>query len=288
VDNSQMSEEMLKTIEDLLTINKIPKIGLNEIKVSKIIGEGGQAKVYLGTYQGKKVAVKILSEIDMKCLAHEIVILSNLNHPNIPKFHGIVLESKIIGMVMQYIAGKPLDEVIKTISKEVRMKVLKSVGSALMYVHSINFIHRDLKPENVLVEDDTNNVYLIDFGIAKVITSVDATMTRAKGTVHYLAPETFDVAELTEDKEIISYITTKVDVWAFGCIISYLFSGFLPWCNKYKDNVTVIQKLLMKKQTFPIPDNLDENIKKVVEMATNIEYSKRATMEELGKFIENI
>jgi len=289
VDNVEITEEMIETIEELLKINNIKKISLSEIKVTKKIGEGGQAKVYRGTYEGSHVAVKILSEIDMKCLAHEIVILSNLNHPNIPKFFGIVLQDKLIGIVCELIYGKSLDEYqMKNIKKEDKIKILKSFGSALTYVHSINFIHRDLKPENILIENDTFNVFLIDFGIAKVITSADATKTRAKGTIHYLAPETFDISELTEEKEIISSITTKVDVWAFGCIISYLFSGSLPWCNKYKDNNVLIQKLLMKKEKFPVPVNIeDENIVKIVELATNVDFEKRASMSELQNIIEN-
>jgi serine/threonine protein kinase len=289
VDNVEITEEMIETIEELLKINNIKKISLSEIKVTKKIGEGGQAKVYRGTYEGSHVAVKILSEIDMKCLAHEIVILSNLNHPNIPKFFGIVLQDKLIGIVCELIYGKSLDEYqMKNIRKEDKIKILKSFGSALTYVHSINFIHRDLKPENILIENDTFNVFLIDFGIAKVITSADATKTRAKGTIHYLAPETFDISELTEEKEIISSITTKVDVWAFGCIISYLFSGSLPWCNKYKDNNVLIQKLLMKKEKFPVPVNIeDENIVKIVELATNVDFEKRASMSELQNIIEN-
>jgi len=225
----------------------------------------------------------------MKCFAHEIVILCNLNHPNIPKFYGIVIENNTIGYVCQYIVGKPLDEIIKKMKDEHKVKVLKSIGSALNYIHSINFIHRDLKPENILVEDETFHVFLIDFGIAKVITFSDATRTRAKGTVHYLAPETFDVADLTPNREIISDITTKVDVWAFGCIISYLFGGKLPWTNKYKDNMGIIQKLLMNKTKFPIPDNIENNeIRKIIEMATYVDFKSRASMPELQKIIDTI
>ena len=88
--------------------------------------------------------------------------------------------------------------------------------------------------------DDNMNFYLIDFGIAKVMTNMIDTLTRAKGTIYYLAPETLEVAELTEKEEIVSKITTKVDVWAYGCIVSYLFSGVLPWTNKYKDNAQAI------------------------------------------------
>ena len=97
------------TIKELMEINKIPKIHLKDIKLKKKIGEGGQAKVYRGTYKDEEVAVKVLEEVDWKCLAHEIVIISNLHHQSIPKFYGIILEDGIIGLVNKYISGKPLD-----------------------------------------------------------------------------------------------------------------------------------------------------------------------------------
>jgi len=287
---NNINQEIFATVNQLLEINNINKISINQLKIEKKIGEGGQAKVYKGDYLGATVAIKVLAEIDLKCLAHEIVILGNLNHPNIPKFYGMVLEQDFIAIVIQYIFGKTLDKFnFSSFDHKQKVKILKCICSALYYVHSVKFIHRDLKPENILIEENSMNVYLIDFGIAKVITDQNYTLTRAKGTVYYLAPENFDIEELSDDQEIICYVTTKVDVWAFGCITSFLFSSILPWTNRYKDSSVVIQDLLMKKTAFPIPDSIkDTEIKRIIQLSTNTDYKKRATMQDLKSIIDKI
>jgi serine/threonine protein kinase len=246
--------QLMNTVKELIEINKIPKIPFKDIIVKKKVGEGGQAKVYLGEYKNLEVAVKILQDIDHKCLAHEIVIISNLKSECIPNFYGLVVEEDMIGFVTKLIDGKPLDEYkFIDFDEALKFKIMIKLASTLKYLHENTFVHRDLKPENMML-DSKYNFYLIDFGIAKVMTNMIDTLTRAKGTIYYLAPETLEVAELTEQDEIISKITNKVDVWAFGCIMSYLFSGILPWISKYADQASVIQKLLLKKAEFPIPE----------------------------------
>lgn len=286
---SNDKHNITETIKELMEINKIPKIQLKDIKLKKKIGEGGQAKVYRGTYKEEEVAVKVLEEVDWKCLAHEIVIISNLHHTCIPKFYGIVLEEGIIGLVNKYITGKPLDEYkISDFNEKQKLAIVKSLANALCYIHENKFIHRDLKPENIMI-DNNLNFFLIDFGIAKVVTGENNAYTRAKGTVHYLAPETLDVAELNESEEIISSITTQVDVWAFGCIASYLFAEKLPWCNKYLDNSATIQKLLIQKKEFPVPADLiathkyanEELIVKIIKGCTLIDITKRFNMNKV-------
>lgn len=292
VDKNNITE----TIKELMVINKIPKISLKDIKLKKKIGEGGQAKVYRGTYQGEEVAVKVLEEVDWKCLAHEIVIVSNLHHECIPKFFGIVLDEGIIGLVNKYISGKPLDEYnISEFNEKQKTKIIKSLADALAYLHSNNFIHRDLKPENIMLDSDLN-FYLIDFGIAKVVTNTIEMATRAKGTIHYLAPETLDVAELTETEEIVSIITPKVDVWAFGCIVSYIFSEKLPWCNQYLDNSAIIQKLLLTKKPFPLPQKeiskdkytKAEEILKIISLCTVNDHNKRSDMKTIKAMTDKL
>ena len=257
-DNKLAKEERLKlmnTIMELMTINNIPRIPLTEIKFNKKVGEGGQAKVYKAIYKEEEVAVKILDDIDHKCLAHEIVILSNLKHECIPNFFGLILDEEIIGFVNKYINGKPLDEYkFVDFEENLKVKIINNLANTLLYIHENTFIHRDLKPENMMLDNDMN-FYLIDFGIAKVMTNMIDTITRAKGTIYYLAPESLEAAELTDKDEIISKITTKVDVWSFGCIVSYIFSGMLPWTNKYKDNISAIQKLLVSSTEFPVPES---------------------------------
>jgi len=281
--------DLEQTIKDLMEINHIKKIPLKEINLKKKIGEGGQAKVYRGTYNNEEVAVKVITEVDWKCLAHEIVILSNLKHISIPKFFGIVLDNKIIGLVFKYISGKTLDEYdIKNFSGPQKLKMIKDIAESLLYIHQNKFIHRDLKLENIMIDNDLKT-FLIDFGIAKVCTNGISNMTRAKGTLHYLAPETLEAADLTETEDIICIVTNKVDVWAYGCIVSYLFSGFLPWCSDYRDNEVIIQKLLLTKNAYPVPKNIkDENIRKIIKMSTEVEFSVRASMDDIVAFLSKI
>lgn len=281
--------QLMNTVKELISINNIPKIPFKDIVVKKKVGEGGQAKVYLGEYKNGDVAVKILEDIDHKCLAHEIVILSNLKHECIPNFYGLVAEDDMIGFVTKLIDGKPLDEYkFIDFDENLKIKIMTKLANTLKYLHDNTFIHRDLKPENMML-DSKMNFYLIDFGIAKVMTNMIDTITRAKGTIYYLAPETLEVAELTEQDEIISKITTKVDVWAFGCIMSYLFSGILPWISKYADQASVIQKLLLKKAEFPIPETQikEKNYKnhdliiKIIRDCTVADSDKRVSMKDL-------
>ena len=282
------TENFLQTVEKIVDINHIKKIQLEEIKIIKKIGEGGQAKVYMGMYDEKKVAVKLMKNVDYKCFAHELVILALLEHENIPKFYGIIREKNLLSLVFEFIEGKTLDQFkISEFSTEQKYNIIYQLTSCLEYIHNKKFIHRDLKPENIML-DNKGQIHLLDFSIAKVITNSEFTLTRAKGTLNYLAPECLELSEISEDQQIISKITSKVDVWAFGCIVSYLFSGFVPWSDKYKDLPPIIQQILMKKLPFSIPKNIeDKNIIKIIQMSTEVDVDKRKNMKDIKEFMDS-
>ena len=282
------TENFLQTVEKIVDINHIKKIQLEEIKIMKKIGEGGQAKVYMGMYDEKKVAVKLMKNVDYKCFAHELVILALLEHENIPKFYGIIREKKVLSLVFEFIEGKTLDQFkISEFSTEQKYNIIYQLTSCLEYIHTKKFIHRDLKPENIML-DNKGQIHLLDFSIAKVITNSEFTLTRAKGTLNYLAPECLELSEISEDQQIISKITSKVDVWAFGCIVSYLFSGYVPWSDKYKDLPPIIQQILMKKLPFSIPKNIeDKNIIKIIQMSTEVDVDKRKNMKDIKEFMDS-
>ena len=283
----QNTENFLQTVEKIVDLNHIKKIQLEEICLIKKIGEGGQAKVYMGTYQNEKVAVKLMKNVDYKCFAHELVILALLDHENIPKFYGIIREKNVLSLVFEFIEGRTLDQFkISEFTTEQKYNIIYQLTSCLEYIHSKKFIHRDLKPENIML-DNQGKIHLLDFSIAKVITNAEFTLTRAKGTLNYLAPECLELSEISEDQQIISKITSKVDVWAFGCIVSWLFSGYVPWSDKYKDLPPIIQQILMKKIPFSIPKNIeDKNIIKIIEMATQVDVNKRKNMKEIKDFLD--
>ena len=283
----QNTENFLQTVEKIVDLNHIKKIQLEEISLIKKIGEGGQAKVYMGTYQNEKVAVKLMKNVDYKCFAHELVILALLDHENIPKFYGIIREKNVLSLVFEFIEGRTLDQFkISEFTTEQKYNIIYQLTSCLEYIHSKKFIHRDLKPENIMLNNQ-GKIHLLDFSIAKVITNAEFTLTRAKGTLNYLAPECLELSEISEDQQIISKITSKVDVWAFGCIVSWLFSGYVPWSDKYKDLPPIIQQILMKKIPFSIPKNIeDKNIIKIIEMATQVDVNKRKNMKEIKDFLD--
>ena len=288
MDDDKNTENFLQTIEKIENINYIKKIQVNELKLMNKIGEGGQAKVYMGMYENNKVAVKLMKNIDYKCFAHELVILAFLNHVNIPKFYGIVREKNLISLVFEFIEGKTLDQYkVTDFTKEQKYHMIYELASSLEYIHSQKFIHRDLKPENIMLGKD-GHIYLIDFSIAKVLTNSEFTLTRTKGTLNYLAPECLEPTEINEDQQIISKVTAKVDVWAFGCIVSWLFSGLVPWSDKYTNTPAIIYQVLYKKVPFSIPKNIeDNNICKVIQMSTEIDVDKRSSMTEIKKFLED-
>jgi len=294
MDPQQSDEQLFEmACKDLIDINNIRKILPEELIVSKskknIIGEGGQARVFKGEFEKQQVAVKVLSNIDWKSLSNELIIVSNLNHENIPKFYGIVIEKKYIQLVFQYIDGNTLDTFnVNKLDEKQKLHIAKSICNAIDYIYKYKFIHRDLKTENIMI-DKNFHVYIIDFGISKVLTNLDTTKTRAIGSTFYVAPEVFCDGDYDDDDNYVSTITHKVDVWAFGCILSYLFSGYTPWTPKYMALEPVVQANLIKKVPFPIPDNIEnKNIIKIIEMATVIDYTKRADITEIKKIMDKL
>ena len=145
--------ETKKLIQDIAKIKKNQKQilcplrkKLEQINLIKKIGEGGQAKVYMGTYENQKVAVKLMKNVDYKCFAHELVILAFLEHENIPKFYGIVREKNVLSLVFEFIEGKTLDKFkISDFSTEQKYNIIYQLTSCLEYIHNKKFIHRDLK-----------------------------------------------------------------------------------------------------------------------------------------------
>ena len=287
MERDKNTESFIQTVQKIEDINHINKIKLQDLKILNKIGEGGQAKVYMGTYENHKVAVKVMKNVDYKCFAHELVILAFLEHKNIPKFYGIVREPDVLCLVFEFKEGKTLDKYkVTEFTKDQKYNIIYQLACCLEFIHSRKFIHRDLKPENIILGKD-GFIYLIDFSIAKVLTNAEYTLTRTKGTLNYLAPECLDPSEMSEDREIISKVTAKVDVCAFGCIVSWFFSGFIPWSDKYNDSPAIIQQILLKQYPFSIPNNIkDNNIIKIIQMATEVDSNKRASMTEIKNIME--
>ena len=288
ISESASLSEMKNIINSLIEINKINKILMSDLVILKNIGEGAQSKVYEGYYNRNHCAIKMLHNVDYKSFMSELVIMSHLNHPSIPKFYGIVNDDKNISIVTEYIKGETLDNIkLLDLNYDTKLKIIKDIGNVLEYMHVNHMIHRDLKPGNTLI-DSNNKTYLIDYGIAKICANKKNVMTSTKGTLNYLAPESFEIKNLTENEEVISIVSPKVDVWAFGCLISYIFSGEIPWEKELNGNNNIAYfKQLINQKDFPIPASISNmpKICELIKLCTIIDENRRISMTELNDIL---
>ena len=142
---------------------------------------------------------------------------------------------------------------------------------------------------------EDGSLKLIDFGVAKIASHTSTYTTLQKGTVPYMPPEQFQIDfNKYEDPNIEDIkpvmICTKSDVWSLGVMTSEIFIGILPYYNinnNKRPSEYVIIKRLMDKIPFPIPNNLDDNIKNIVQKATMINIGDRASSKEIKELFEN-
>ena len=288
--STTFSENELKNdISNLISINNIKKISENELTFSKLIGEGAQSKVYEGYYIRHHCAIKVLKKVDYKSFMSELVIMAHLSHPTIPQFYGVVFENKNISIVTEFITGETLNNKLPELNFTSKLNILKDIAKVLEYMHVNNIIHRDLKPENIIL-DKKNKPYLIDYGISKICANKKNVLTQTKGTLNYLAPESLEVKNFTENEEVISIVSPKVDVWAFGCLMSYIFSGETPWekilnekKGKYYSNISYFKNII-NQMDFPIPNSI-LHLKKICELiklCTIVDENRRISMTEVN------
>ena len=211
-------------------------------------------------------------------------IVGNI-HPAIVKFYGVWKQSKRICFVFELINGKDLTVVYKQMSDKRKLEVIIEMCDILAALHKHKLIHRDIKPNNIMIDNDTGKVRIIDFGTVKIAKNETTFTVNQKGTDNYMSPELIQIIELEGDDESDTChfsVSPKVDVWAIGCVISELFSGYIPWTNLTgKNNANAVRMNLKKKKPFPIPNEItNPGISDLIKSATAINLEERVGMEE--------
>ena len=188
------------------------------------IGQGGMGTIYKGydTALKRDVAIKMLTEAKLGTegrsrLLHEAQAIAQLSHPNIITVYDVGEYEKSPFIVMAYVEGANLYDHPPRDIKEV-VVVMQQVCAALAHAHDNGIIHRDLKPENVILTAD-GNVKLMDFGLARSISSRLTTEGTILGTVFFLAPEQ------AQGKPI----DPRSDLYSLGVMLYELTTGELPF-----------------------------------------------------------
>lgn len=196
------------------------------------IGQGGMGDVYLAQHQllQKKVAVKILpAEFtrDPESVARfrrEAVAAARLEHPNLVQVHDVGEENRCHYIVMQYVEGKSLEELIEetrgAIDPKEAARIIRDTALGLKFAHEQGIIHRDIKPSNVLISN-TGAVKITDFGLAlEPGSSTRLTQAGAiMGTPHFLSPEQANGDRATE----------RSDLYSLGVVFYNLVTGDKPF-----------------------------------------------------------
>lgn len=213
----------------------------NRYRLLDQIGEGGMANVYLAqdTILERKVAIKVLrgdlshDEIFVKRFQREALAATTLEHPNIVQVYDVGEEQGYHYIVMEYVEGKTLKQLIKQhgpLSVGEVIDVMEQLVSAVEHAHSRHVIHRDIKPQNVMVRSD-GEVKLTDFGIALAQNASQLTQTNSiMGSVHYLAPE------LAKGQSA----SVQSDIYALGIVMFELLTGTIPFAGDSAVNIALM------------------------------------------------
>ncbi len=194
------------------------------------IGDGGMAAVYkaLDLKLNRVVAIKILRDsyaADPQFLARfkrEAEQAASLNHPNIVRVFDVGDEGDVHYIVMEYVEGYSLKDVIVAEAPLPISRALEfgaQIADGIGYAHSTGLIHRDIKPQNILI-DTSGRVKVTDFGIAKSATA--STLTEAGitlGTVHYFSPE--------QAKGLP--VMPQSDIYSIGVVLYEMLTGRIPF-----------------------------------------------------------
>lgn len=189
------------------------------------LGHGGFGTVWLAmdTQLDRTVALKLAHAPDgetQQRMLREARALAAVHHPNCVRVYDIVEDVDGLGIVMEYIDGRPLSDVVGDgpLDDVAAGRLWSTMAGALSDAHAKGVLHRDVKPANVLV-DGNGIAHLIDFGIAR--TKGDATLTAAgmmMGTPDFLAPETASTG----------IATPASDAWQLAATVSYALTGQPP------------------------------------------------------------
>ena len=246
------------------------KVFGNRYEIGEMIGTGGMADVYIGEDQrlSRKVAVKVLrSDLarDPSFVARfrkEALAAAGLNHPGIVAVYDSGEEGANSYIVMELVNGHTLREEISKstpLTVDRSLEIIEGVLAALSYSHSNGIIHRDIKPGNIMLTD-SGDVKVMDFGIARAMDDIGATMTstwNVVGTAQYLSPEqaTGEAADL------------RSDIYSVGCLLYELVAGQPPFTG----DTPVAIAYQHVSSDFPLPSainpELNENIDKIVTVA---------------------
>ncbi len=242
--------------------------------IDKIGQPGGMAVVYKAKHQSleviraiKKLHFHLTSNASIiKRFENEAKALSILEHPNIVKVYDFFREDDSYYLIMEYVDGPSLAEVLKksALSEKVALEYLKQILSTMAFAHSKKILHRDIKPSNILI-DSKGNIKVVDFGIAKMMDRKGLTSTGfTMGSPWYMPPEQIIGHDLDE----------RSDIYSLGITLFEMLTARVPFDD------TSEYKIYEKHQKEAIPFLKDINKKLSADLDAIIQKATAKNIED--------
>jgi len=211
-----------------------------------VLGRGADSAVYRVRRRGDDYALKMLNRpiIDgdqvAEAFRREAALLARIDHPGVPKVYDVGVADGRPYLVMEFLAGQSLAQVLATTELAERQLVLLAadVAAALAAAHRTGVVHRDIKPTNIMITDD-GRARLIDFGLAALGHGERADGSTV-GTLDYSAPEQTGMLNRPVDG--------RSDLYACGVVMFQCATGVLPF------QAADLGELIAMHATVPAPD----------------------------------
>lgn len=233
----------------------MPKIIYDTYELLEQLGQGGMGVVYKARHVrlGKLFAVKRLweqfntAEKVKELFFSEGKFQAQLQHHNIVQVSDLFKYENSYYIVMEYIEGRTLSEIIKNevgpIERKRAINLFRQILEGVAYIHSQPkpIIHRDLKPLNVLVTND-DTVKITDFGIAKELEDGEGSSTTMKGTPTYMSPEQI------MDPESVDI---RTDIYSLGMTFYEMLCAKTPFSGNQSTTPTAVYTQVINDQVPP-------------------------------------
>lgn len=201
------------------------------------LGEGGMGVVYKAedTKLERIVALKFLptntitGAEEKKRFEREAKAAAALNHPNIATIHAIEEHDDVIFIVMEFIDGKELRQIIKSEipNSQSTIEHAIQISEGLKAAHEKGIMHRDIKSTNIMLTEK-GQIKIMDFGLAKIADGAQLTKDHSTlGTAAYMSPEQVRGEPVDQ----------RTDIWSFGVVLYEMLTGQLPFGGEYEQAV---------------------------------------------------
>ncbi|OCH86823.1 kinase-like protein [Obba rivulosa] len=250
---------------------------------------GGFANVYMGTYEGRQVAIKVVRAAEipemntahaqiLKDICKEAIVWKYLRHPNVTPFYGIDTTMFPVSFVCQWMPHDTVNAYLCERPAANRIKLLSDVAEGVNYLHSMDCLHGDLKGSNILISSK-HEACLSDFGLATLrrgdsSANVAAT-SMTSGTFRWTAPELLDPEKFGFERAIP---TPESDIYSFSMVMLEIFTGKFPFHNLSTDASVIVRVLQGVRPLRPLqatPLGLSDKLWSLMEQCWDADRQKR-------------